>query len=194
MKHVVLVTGLVALLSAMALQAQTPPPKPGPEHKKLNIWVGDWTYEADIQATPLGPAGKCVGKSMVRPILGGFFVEFRGDEKGPTGPFQWREVDGYDALNKKYTWNGFTSDGSASSVTYMIDGTMVNYSGTVLLGEKQYKIRGTVVFADDFMSFVEQRELSVDGQTWMPNFQSKVIKTQKGSERLEKAKKTGGGQ
>jgi hypothetical protein len=175
MKRIGFAIGLVILVFAGALQAQTVAPKPGPEQMKLNVWVGDWTYEGENYATPLGPAGKYVGKQMVRPILGGFFVEFRGED----GIGSWYEVDGYDAVNKKFFWNGFSSDGSVNAVTYTIDGTTVEYSGTVRLGEKQDRIRGTCVFAADFMSFVDKRELSTDGQTWMPNFQSKSIKTKK---------------
>ena len=175
MKRIGFAVGLVILVFAGALQAQTAAPKPGPEQKKLNIWVGDWTYEGESQATPLGPAGKIVGKMTVRPILGGFFVEFRGED----GTSSWHEVDGYDALNKRFFWTGFGSDGSVQVVTYTIDGTTVEYSGTIILGEKQYKIRGTVAFAADFMSFVEKREISVDGQTWMPSFQDKAVKTKK---------------
>ena len=191
MKRIVRVAGLMALLSALALQAQTPAPKPGPEHQKLNIWVGDWTFEGEAQATPLGPAGRFAGKSTVRPILNGFFVEFRGESKGPKDPggtFRSIEVDGYDAVNKRYTWNDFGNDGSANSVTYTIDGTTVTYSGTALSGEKQYKIRGTVVFTPDFMSNVEKREVSADGQTWMPVFEGKFVKSKKGSQKAEKAK------
>ena len=72
---------------------------------------------------------------------------------------------GYDALNKRFTWNGFESDGGATSVTYTIDGTTVDYSGAALSGEKQFKIRGTNVFSPDFMSDVEKREVSAEGQT-----------------------------
>lgn len=179
MKRIVLLAGFVASLSAMALQAQTPAPKPGPEHQKLNIWVGDWTYEGEAQATPLGPAGKSTGKMTVRPILGGFFVEFRGEDTGPAGSSQWVEVDGYDALNKKYTWEGFGSDGSAQTVSYTIDGTTVSYSGVLRLKEKAYKIRGTAIFGADFATWTEKREYSVDGKTWLPAFQSKSTKTTK---------------
>jgi hypothetical protein len=173
MKRIGFAVGLVILVFTGALQAQTAAPKPGPEQMKLNIWVGDWNYEGENQVTPLGRAGKYVGKQTVRPILGGFFVEFHGEE----GSLNWYEVDGYDALNKRFFWTGFGSDGNVNAVTYTINGTTVEYSGTVRLGEKQYKIRGTCVFAADFMSFVDKRELSVDGQTWMPNFQGKSIKT-----------------
>jgi hypothetical protein len=135
----------------MGLQAQTPAPKPGPEHQKLNI----------------------------RPILNGFFVEFRMSDKGPAGPGEYVEVDGYDALNKKYTWEGFGSDGSVQSVSYTIDGTPVFYSGVLLLKDKAYKIRGTAIFGADFATWTKKREFSEDGQTWMPNLQSKATKSTK---------------
>jgi len=176
MKRIGFAVGLVVVILAVALLAQTAAPKPGPEQKKLNIWVGDWTYEGENQATPLGPAGKYVGKATVRPILDGFFVEWHGQD----GISSWNEVDGYDALNKRYFWTGFSGDGSFNSVTYTIDGTTVKYSGTLILGEKQYRIRGIAEFSSDFMSCVDKREVSADGQTWMPNFQNKMVKITKG--------------
>jgi hypothetical protein len=180
MKRIAFLVVSVFLVFVVAAQAQAQAPKPGPEHQKLmKIWVGDVTYETESQATPLGPAGKAVGKATVRPILGGFFVEWRGEEKGPSGTVAWMEIDGYDAVNKSFFWNSFGSDGDAQLVTYTIDGTTMSESGTMHLGEKQVQFRGTVIFAADFMSWTEKRELSVDGKTWMPWWQSKSIKTKR---------------
>ncbi len=176
MKRTLIAVALVMLLVAVAVQAQAPAPKPGPEHKKLEIWVGDWTWESEVLATPFGPAGKSTGKSSVRPILGGFFVEWRSEDKGPTGATQGIEIDGYDPVTKKFTWNFFTSDGTTQTVTYTIEGNTVSISGTQVTGGNQAKIRGTVVFAPDFMSFVEKREMSIDGKVWMPVFESKSTK------------------
>lgn len=161
--------------TAFAQQPNTSP-IPGPEHKKLEIWLGDWTYETIAQASPLGPAGKYVGKNTTRPILGGLFVEFRGEDKGPTGTTQWTETDGYDPLNQRYIWKGFASDGSFNDVSYTIEGTKVTHSGTVCTGGKTYRIRGTVVFAADFLSNVEKREISTDGKTWMPLWECRATK------------------
>ena len=103
----------------------------------------------------------------VRPILGGFFVEFLGEEKGPTGTSQWHEIDGYNPVTKKYAWSSFGSDGSISMVEYSIEGVTVTYSGTQISGGKEYQIRGICSFTPDFMSFTEKRVLSVDGTVWM---------------------------
>ncbi|MGA2363718.1 MAG: DUF1579 family protein [Candidatus Aminicenantales bacterium] len=177
MKRFVIAVSVVLLVFAVFAWAQTPAPKPGPEQKKLEIWVGKWTYEGEAKANPLGPAGKYSGMATVRPVLGGFFVEWRAEEKGPSGTTQWFEIDGYDAVNMKFMWNNFSSDGSFETAAYTIEANTVNYSGTHFLGEKQYKFRGSCVFAPDLMSSVSKQEISVDGKTWMPQYESKWTKT-----------------
>jgi hypothetical protein len=177
MKRFAFVVGMVVLVFAVSLWAQTTAPKPGPAQKKLEIWVGKWTYEGEYKATPLGPAGKYTGIETVRHVLGGFFVEFSAEEKGPSGTTHWFEIDGYNALNKKFMWNGFNDDGSFQTAAYTIEANTVNYSGTRFLGEKQYNFRGICVFAPDLMSFVDRQEVSVDGKTWVPLYETRVTKT-----------------
>jgi hypothetical protein len=181
MKRIAIAFALVVLLFAIVAQAQTPEPKAGPEQKKLGIWTGDWVAEGENKATPLGPAGKYSLKSSIRKILGGFFVEFRVESNGPSGASQYYEIDGYDAVNKKFTWNGFDSSGMVSVVTYTLEGNTCAYSGTITWGDKQYKLRGTFVFAADLNSYVLKDELSVDGKTWMPKSEEKGTKAKKSS-------------
>ena len=176
MNRTLIAVALLMFFVAVALQAQAPAPKPGPEHKKLDIWVGDWTYEGENFATPLGSAGKLSGKNTARPILGGFFMEFRGEDKGPSGSTQWIEIDSYNPLSKKFTWDSFASDGTVQNFTYTIEGTAVSFSGKQFAGGKAFDIRGTITFARDFMSTVAKWELSVDGKVWMPLSESKATK------------------
>jgi len=181
MKRIVIMVAMAVLFLSVAVQSQAPVAKPGPEHKKLDIWVGDWTYEGEVKATPLGPAEKFSGKNSTKQILGGFYIEFRGEDKGPAGVVQWFEIDGYDPLIKKYTWNNFSSDGGGQTVTYTIEGQTVPYSGTQIFGGKQAKIRGTIVFSADFKTNIDKREVSVDGKTWMPLWELKAIKAKSSS-------------
>jgi hypothetical protein len=176
MKRIVIAVVLVVLLFAVSAAAQAPASKPGPEHKKLEIWIGDWTWEELDSATPFGPAGKASGKSSAKWILGGFFVEFRAEWKGTAGPMQAIEIDGYDPVTRKFTWNNFASDGSVQTFTYTIEGNTVSYSGTQVTGGKQAKIRGTITFTPDLMSNVEKREMSIDGKAWMPALEVKATK------------------
>jgi hypothetical protein len=166
-----------ALASALSLQAQTATPQPGPEHKKLNVWLGDWTYEKETYATPLGPAGKSSGRMTGKSVLDGFFVQVSGERTGTTGAFSWFEIWAFDAIQKKYTWTGYGSDGDINSGTAIFDSRTMNYFGTVLLGKEQYGIRGTIVLASDSMGMVEDREISLNGQKWMPYSRSKFVKS-----------------
>jgi hypothetical protein len=170
----IIIPVIIVLLCGVKLWAQTPELKLRPELEKLRGWIGNLDYEVETQATALGPASKTKGKMTVRPILDGSFMEFSGRRKGAKGNYNWIEIDGYDALNKNYFMTGLGSDGSVNSSTYTFDDII--FSGTYLLEEKQYKIRGTIIPAPDFMSGVEKREISFDGQTWVPLFEVKYTK------------------
>jgi hypothetical protein len=174
MKSIATALALMLLLFAVALQAQTPASKPGPEHKKMETYfAGDWTYEGETKLTPIGPAGKFSGKQTAKMILGGFFVEFRGEEKGSTITPQWTEIDGYDPTIKKYTWNSYDNSGGFQRITYTLEGNKMDFSGTLFTGGKQYMMRGETTFASDLGSAVGKFEISVDGKTWMPFQESK---------------------
>lgn len=176
MKRIVVTIGLLVGITAAAAWAETPAAKPGPEHQKLQVFVGDWTSEGETKASPLGPAGKVAGKFSVRPVLGGFFIEFRGEETIGAATSQWIEIDGYDPSSKRYRWTSFGSDGSTATITYTLADTNMKYEGTMVMGGKEAKVRGTVVFDADFMGFLEKREFSLDGEKWSPQFESRATK------------------
>jgi hypothetical protein len=161
--------------STSAAEVQTPPAKPGPEHKKLEIWVGDWTYEGEDKATSFQPARAYTGKARVRLILGGFFVEWHAEESNGKGA--WREIDGYDPATKRFFWHAFYANGGVEIVTYAIEGNTVSLSGSTVIGGKQAELRGTCVFASDGRSFVEKLGVSVEGKTWIPAWEIRFAKT-----------------
>jgi hypothetical protein len=159
------------------VQAQAPAPKPHPELKKLLPLVGHWTYEGETDPGPRGPGGKFTGEQDVRWILKGFYQETRVREKGPAGEYQSLEIDGYDPANKTLTFAVYDDQGGVvSGVESFSSGTTQTYSGKSVEGGKQYLIRGTVVFAPDFLSFTWKGESSTDGKAWIPAFEIKATK------------------
>ena len=78
---VILICGFTALSLA-----QAPPegPKPGPEHKKLEYFLGTWKVETEIKANEYVPAGKGVTTATVTLGPGGFCVESRAEGQIPT--------------------------------------------------------------------------------------------------------------
>ena len=168
MRRIAISVALVVLLFAVMAQAQTPTAKPGPEHNRLHVYNGEWTYEGETKATPLGPADKFTGKVTIRMILNGFFQEARFEEKHPSGLFHSILITAYDPVNKKYTADSYGSDGSISIGTVAFDGIVWDSSGTLIAGSKQYKVRGKDVLSKDLMSITSTQELSPDGSTWTP--------------------------
>ena len=93
---VILICGLASLLLA---QAPPVPPKSGPEHKKLEHFVGKWTVETEIKANEFVPAGKTVGTETATLGPGGFYVESLAE-----GQFGTRlAIIAYDSHAKVYT-------------------------------------------------------------------------------------------
>jgi hypothetical protein len=170
---------LLMFCLATAMQAQAQAPKPDPELKKLSVFVGHWTYEGESQAGPLGPAGKVTGEQDTRWILGGFYQEARSREKRPAGEVQSLEIDGYDPVNRNFTYSLYGSDGSKESGVYTFSSaTSETFTGKGVAGGKQYLIRGTLIFAPDLLSSTSKFEVSTDGKTWLPAYEGKATKTQ----------------
>ena len=93
---VILICGFTSLLLS-----QAPPerPKPGPEHKKLEYFVGKWTVEGEIKANKYVPAGKTVSTETCTLGPGGFYVECRNEGRLPTR----LAIVAYDSHAKVYT-------------------------------------------------------------------------------------------
>src|SRR5690606_34912646 len=101
----IVVSGVVAaLLGISIVVAQTTPPKPGPEHKRLDRMVGQWSYQGEAKASPLGPGGKITGSETCEWFQGGFAVVCRTKGTGPRGPMTGMSVMSYQPSEKAYTY------------------------------------------------------------------------------------------
>jgi len=63
--------------------ATEPAAETRPELQKLQLWVGEWTYEGESPTTFLGPGEKFTGRMTGRFILNGFGLETVDDEQSP---------------------------------------------------------------------------------------------------------------
>jgi uncharacterized protein DUF1579 len=111
---------LISGFTAISL-AQAPPesPKPGPEHKKLEYFVGTWKVETEVKPNPYMPAGKSRITSTCTSGPGGFFLECRGEGEGyPTT----HVIMAYDSQEKVYTEFYASSAGLVGGGTATVDG------------------------------------------------------------------------
>jgi hypothetical protein len=87
-----------SLLKALAEAGQ-----PGPEHQKLQPFVGEWNVTAKMWTDPSQPPAECQGTAQAQWIMGGRFVQksIKFDCHGKT--FEGLSLLGYDRGQKKYS-------------------------------------------------------------------------------------------
>jgi len=113
---VILSCGFTALSLA---QAPPEPPKPGPEHKKLEYFVGTWKTEGEIKANEFVPAGKSVTTETYTLGPGGFSLEV----DRPEGQIpRTQGITAYDSHAKVYTTFYVNSAGLVGGGTGTVDG------------------------------------------------------------------------
>jgi hypothetical protein len=166
-----------ACFSAIAFgQQPNQPAKPGPELKKLAVYVGQWRYEGESKPGPLGPAAKFTGDATGEMILQGFFLEWRWKGQGTTEVTRGVEILSYNPVNKNYSSSSHSDDGSLTSGEYVLGGNTSNFAGKLVVGGRQYGLRATEVFAANLMTITRKEEISVDGKTWIPSADVKFTK------------------
>jgi hypothetical protein len=135
---VILICGFTSLLLA---QAPPAPPKPGPEHKKLEYFVGKWTVEGEIKANELMPAGKTVSTETATLGPGGFYVESRAEGR----PFGTRlAIISYDSHAKVYTSYYASSVGFVGVGTGTVNGNTWTWMVEDKFAGKAIKGRTTI--------------------------------------------------
>jgi len=134
---VILICGLTSLLLA---QAPPAPPKPGPEHKKVEYFVGKWTGESEIKANAYVPAGKTVGTETATLGPGGFYVESRAEGQLGTR----LAIISYDSHAKVYTSYYASSVGLVGIGTGTVDGNTWTWMVEDKYAGKSVKGRTTI--------------------------------------------------
>ena len=81
----VIAIGLTVCVCVSFAHAQGPAPKPGPEHKKLDYFVGKWTSDGEVKKNDFMPSGKFTSKDDCHWFEGGFTVVCNSEGSGPTG-------------------------------------------------------------------------------------------------------------
>ena len=88
------------------------------------------------------------------------------------------EIDSYDPEAKNYPNIVVGSDGSIGHIPYTMDGNVASREGTLVIGGKRVKDRGTDAVASDGKSFTKKEEICLDGKTWVPFATMKATKVE----------------
>ena len=136
---VILMCGFTSLLLAQAPPAR---PKPGPEHKKLEYFVGTWKTEGEIKANAFVPAGKVVTTETVTLGSGGFYVEV--DRPAGRQIPRTQGIMAYDSHAKVYTSYYANSVGLVGSATGTVNGNTWTWMVEDKYAGKSIKGRTTI--------------------------------------------------
>jgi hypothetical protein len=142
--RIVISSVAASILGIAIVVAQTTPPKPGPEHKRLERGVGQWNYQGEAKESPMGPAGKITGSETCELFQGGFALVCRSKGTGPKGPTTGLNVTSYDEAQKSHTYYAISSQGDNIFVRGHIKGNVWTFEDTIDVGGKPMKLRATV--------------------------------------------------
>lgn len=170
----------VALGSAVVLAQATKPakPTPGPEHKRIAFFAGQWNFQGEAKDSPLGPGGKITGSETCEWFAGGFQLVCRTKANGPKGPGTGMSVLSYDPSRKAYTYYALSSFGDNIFVRGQVQDKVWTWSDEATIEGKKMKIVATVT-EDSPTTTSFKLEASVDGGPMMVIEQGKSTKVVK---------------
>jgi len=164
------------LLLAVAALAQMEMPKPGPEHKRLDMLTGSWTLEGDVKPNPMGPGGKMSETETCDWMEGGFFLVCHVDFKtASSGTGSGLSVIGYSNADKAYTYREFNSWGEFSDSKGSLDGDTWTWTSDEKMGNTIEKGR-FVMKMNSPTSYTFTYETSPDGAKWTTVVEGRATK------------------
>jgi hypothetical protein len=141
----VFITSVVAAaVFSGTVMAQPPARKPGAEQKRIGRFVGQWKYEGEAKASPMGPAGKSTGTETCEWFAGGFHVVCNSKGTGPMGAVTGHAIMGYDPVEKAYTYYGISSLGDGFYVKGSVASNVWTWNADSMMEGKPVKFRVTV--------------------------------------------------
>ncbi|HUM04471.1 MAG TPA: DUF1579 family protein [Terriglobales bacterium] len=167
---------LVTVLLTTAAFAQMAPPKPGPELKKLDYFVGNWASTGDMKAGPMGPGGSMTMQTDAKWMDGGFFVVMNNSyQSASMGNGTGISFLGYDPQEKVYTYYEFDSTGETVHANGTVDGDTWTWLSDMKMGPQTMKTRYIEKILSP-TSYTFKFEMSADGTTWNTIMDGKATK------------------
>jgi len=155
----------ICLVMAVPAFAQMEPPKPAPEHKKLDVFAGSWMLEGTMKPGPMGPGGAMTEYEKCEWMEGNFFLVCHSDFKGSMGKGTGVSVLGYSPDDKAYTYREFNSWGEFEDSRGTVDGDTWTWISDEKMGGMTMKGRFTMkIISPATYNFTF--EMSPDGTKW----------------------------
>ena len=86
-------------------------PKPGPKHKRLEIFIGKWKMKGQQHDGLIGPAAKITAVQTYEWLTGGFFLVHRFEGRVGDAETACIEITGHDVSSQSYSTHSFYNNG-----------------------------------------------------------------------------------
>jgi hypothetical protein len=165
MKSIAIIAALTIICFSFAAQAQTAPPAPGPEAKKLDVFVGTWSGDGKMEATPFGKGGPSTSTMTCAWYAGAYHLICDSEDSGPMGKVKGHSIYGYHTDKKQYITFGIDSTGFGGPGTAKVEGSTWTFDANDTMGGKPIWFR-TAVRLTSPKELTWRSEYSEDGKTW----------------------------
>jgi hypothetical protein len=144
------------------------PVEPGPEVKRLEVFIGRWITEGHLVEEDGAPGSAIVTSDIYQWAPGGFFVVHpaygRIGDVGVGG----LEIIGHDPGTGAYRTHFFDSQGNTSGQTLTPDGNQWIWEGEAA--------RCTGIFGEDVRTLTAHHERLTEGGSWVPSMEVVLTK------------------
>jgi Protein of unknown function (DUF1579) len=144
--------------------------QPGPEHQRLEVFIGKWINEGQTIASAAAPSVKILTSDVYEWMPGRFFVLHTAYGRIGNLDVGGTEILGYDAASQQYCSYFFDSQGNISTQEVTGSGDTWRWSGE--------QTRCTAVFTDQGKTQTAHHE-RLDAQgNWVPSMEVTLTKVE----------------
>ncbi len=111
------------------IQSQQPAEQPGPEHKLLQVFIGQWINEGHTVEAPGSPSVKILTSDVYDWMPGGFFVLHTAYGRIGNMDVGGTEILGYDRAARRYSSRFYDSRGNVSEAVLTADNNSWTWRG-----------------------------------------------------------------
>jgi uncharacterized protein DUF1579 len=140
------------------VQAIEVPPTLGPDHRRLDVFVGRWTAEGHTEAKASRPSEIMTHQHTYEWLPGRFHIIHRWAGRIGVHDSQGVEIIGYDEGADASEVHFFDSDGWTRIYQARARDRVWTFTGT--------RERGSVMFSDDGQTMLTHWDRSLDGVSW----------------------------
>ncbi len=156
--------------TGVAIGRVTHPPSPGPEHRRLDIFIGKWINEGHTVATAEAPSVRILTSDVYEWMPGGFFVLHTAYGRIGNVDVGGTEIISYDPSTKTYRSLLFDSQGNINEDELTAEGNTWTWAGATH--------RATATFTDNGKTQVCRHErLDQNGQ-WVHAMDVVLVKVE----------------